>query len=410
MERKVIIIIATLDTKGQESLYIKNLMRPNYEAITIDIGTGARGKLVFSPDYPREEVVKAAGSSMDEVLAFGEKGQEMRIMEIMASGAAKICQQLHKSGRLDGIIGLGGTMGTNMGTTVMRSLPFGVPKVMLSTIASSNVRPFVGTSDIVMMPSIADIVGLNWITNTVLTRAAGAIMGMVNTGELRASGKTIIGISVIGGAIICATLVKKHLEDKGYEVVIFHANGIGGKAMEELIEQGLIKGVFDFSPNEVVDNLYGGWSDAGPARLEAAGRVGIPQLIGPANTDHIIYSSREEIPERFRDHHVHVHGPALFVVRTRKKEMEEVGQVMVEKLNKALGPTAVIFPLKGLSFLDLVDEGFIDDEANLALLEILRRNLKPEIEIKTVDTHINNELFAKEAAEMLCELMRMQGS
>ena len=406
MKEKTIVLVATFDTKGQECLYVKNLIsEKNFVVTTIDVGTGARGELVFPPDYPKEEVVKAAESSMEEILSLGEGGQEIRIMEIMARGATKICQQLHQSGRLNGIISLGGTMGTNLGTTVMRSLPFGIPKVMLSTVASADTRPFVSTSDIVMIPSIADIAGLNQIMETMLTRAAGAVMGMVDTGEPKVSGRPLIGITNIGGTIKCAAQVKKRLEEKGYEVVIFHANGIGGRAMEELIEQGVIKAVFDLSPNEVVDHLYGGWGDAGPTRLEVAGRKGIPKLIGPANTDHIVYPSRDKIPERFRHHHVHPHGPSIFSLRTKKREMEEIAEVIAKKLNRASGPTAVILPLKGLSFLDLVDEGFVDQEANFAFFKTLKRNLKPEIEVKEMDAHVNDESFAEEAAKMLYRLM-----
>lgn len=406
MKEKTIVLVATFDTKGQECLYVKNLIsEKNFVVTTIDVGTGARGELVFPPDYPKEEVVKAAESSMEEILSLGEGGQEIRIMEIMARGATKICQQLHQSGRLNGIISLGGTMGTNLGTTVMRSLPFGIPKVMLSTVASADTRPFVSTSDIVMIPSIADIAGLNQIMETMLTRAAGAVMGMVDTGEPKVSGRPLIGITNIGGTIKCAAQVKKRLEEKGYEVVIFHANGIGGRAMEELIEQGVIKAVFDLSPNEVVDHLYGGWGDAGPTRLEVAGRKGIPKLIGPANTDHIVYPSRDKIPERFRHHHVHPHGPSIFSLRTKKREMEEIAEVIAKKLNRASGPTAVILPLKGLSFLDLVDKGFVDQEANFAFFKTLKRNLKPEIEVKEVNAHVNDDLFAEEAVEMLYRLM-----
>jgi len=409
MRERTIVLMATFDTKGQECLYVKNLISENnYKVTTIDVGTGARGELVFSPDYPKEEIVKAAGSSMDEILTLGKVGKEIQIMEIMASGATKICQQLHRSDRLDGIISLGGTMGTNMGTTIMRSLPFGVPKVMLSTVASGDTRPFVGTSDIVMIPSVADIIGLNPITKTVLTRAVGAVIGMVAIGEVKTSGKPLIGISTLGGTQKCADQVRKRLEEKGYEFVIFHTNGVGGRAMEELVEQGVITGVFDLSPNEVIDHLYGGWSDAGPTRLEVAGRKGIPQLVGPANVDHIIYDSFDKIPKRFKNHHIHRHGPSIFVLRTKNKDMEEIAKIIAEKLNRTQGPTAVILSLKGVSFLDLVDEGFVDDEANLVYFETLKQNLKPEIEVKEVNAHVNDESFAAEAAEMLYKLMKMQ--
>jgi len=252
-------------------------------------------------------------------------------------------------------------MGTNLGTTVMRSLPFGLPKVMVSTIASADTRPFIDTKDIIMVPSIADIAGLNRITVT-------------------------IGLTTLGGTTACATHVQKRLEEQGLEGVIFHANGMGGKAMEELIEEDIIKGVFDLSTNEVVDHLYGGFSDAGDMRLEVAGRKGIPQLVSPGNIDHIMYSREDQIPERFKHQYIHRHGPSILVLRTKKKEMAEVGKVMAEKLNKAKGPTAVILPLKGF-------------------FESLSENLNPEIEIKRVDAHITDGLFAEEAAKLLFRIL-----
>ena len=330
-------------------------------------------KLVFPPNYRREEVAEAGGSDMKEVLSLGEIGQENRIIDIMSEGAIRICQQLYRLGKLDGIISLGGTMGTSLGTKVMRTLPFGVPKVMLSTIASGDTRPYIGTKDIVLIPSIADIAGLNRITEVTLTLAAGAVVGMATAENVKTSEKTLIGITTLGGTTSCALGVKKQLEGKGYEVVIFHANGMGGRAMEEMIEQGLIQGIFDLLTNEVVDHLYHGWSDAGPTRMEEAGRKGIPELIAPGNIDHIIYSSPDKIPERFRHQYIHVHGPGINVLRTKKNEMIEVAKIMAEKINKAKGKTAVILPLNGLSILDKVDKEFDDPDANLALLRGFKR-------------------------------------
>ncbi len=273
----------------------------------------------------------------------------------MSEGAIQICNQLYESGQLDGMISIGGTMGTSLGTRIMRAMPFGLPKVMLSTVASGDTRPYIGTKDIVMISSIADIAGLNRITEVTLRQAAGAVVGMVSVGEAKPSDKPLLGITTLGGTTNCALWVKKEFEAKGYEVVIFHANGCGGKAMEEMIEQGLIQVVFDLSPNEIVDHLYQGWGDAGPTRMEEAGRKGIPQLIAPGNIDHIIYPSPDRILERFRHQYVHVHGTGIYVLRTKKKEMIEVAEVMAEKINKAMGKTAVIFPLKGLSILDKVE-------------------------------------------------------
>ena len=404
---KTIALVGTFDTKSKEYLYVKEIIELNhYNVITIDIGTGFRGKPAVPPDYSKEEVVKMAGSSIEEVLSFGRSGQTLRLMETMSAGAIKICRELYEAGKLDGIFSLGGTMGTNLGTTVMRSLPFGLPKVMVSTIASTDTRPFIDTKDIIMVPSIADIAGLNRITENSLNKAAGAIIGMVGVGKPKISEKLTIGITTLGGTTACATHVQKGLEDQGLEGVIFHANGMGGKAMEELIEEDIIKGVFDLSTNEVVDHLYGGFSDAGDMRLEVAGRKGIPQLVSPGNIDHIMYTREDQIPERFKHQYIHRHGPSILVLRTKKKEMAEVGKAMAEKLNKAKGPTAVILPLKGLSILDKVIEEFDDPESNNAFFESLSENLNPEIEIKRVDAHITDGLFAEEAAKMLFRLMR----
>lgn len=411
MEKKTIALAGTFDTKGQEFLYVKELINKNgYDVLSIDVGSGARGELVFPPDYPREEVVKAANSTMGEVIGLGEAGREVEIMEIMARGATDICQHLLRSGKLDGILSLGGTMGTSVGTTIMKSLPFGVPKVMVSTVASGDTRSFVGTSDIAMMPSVADIVGLNSITESVLAQAAGSIMGMVSIEKPSREGRPIVGVSVLGGAMICALRVKKELEERGYEILIFHGNGIGGRTMEELIDRGVITSVFDLCPDEVVGHMYQAWNDAGPTRLEPAGLKGIPQLVAPGHMNQIIYDSVDKIPERFRKHYAHRHGPSIYTLRTQKKDMVEIGEVVAGKLNKAKGPTAVIIPLKGLTIIDPIDEKFVDREADGVLFETMKKNLKPEIPVREVDCHINDEPFTEEAVKMFCDLVNRGAS
>ncbi|MGD0231192.1 MAG: Tm-1-like ATP-binding domain-containing protein [Syntrophorhabdales bacterium] len=406
--KKNIVLVGTLDTKGEESLYVKNVLEQNgYMVTTVDVGTGYRGTLAFSPDFSREDVAARGGSTMSELLAMGAGGEENRMMEVMADGAIRICEQFHRADKLQGVISLGGTMGTTLGTRIMRSLPFGLPKVMLSTVASGDTRAYIGTKDVVLISSIADIAGLNRVTEVALKQAAGALMGMVAVGEVKASQKPLIGMTTLGGTTNCCLQVKKELETRGYETVIFHSNGVGGAAMEEMIDQGLVQGVFDLSTNEVVDNLYRGWGDAGPGRLEGAGRKGIPQLIAPGNIDHIIYGSPDKILERFRGQHIHVHGTGIYVLRTKKEEMIEVAKVMAEKINKAKGRTGVIFPLKGLSILDKWDKEFDDPEANRAFFETLKQGLKNGVEVREVDAHITDGLFAEEAAKMLCALMDM---
>jgi uncharacterized protein (UPF0261 family) len=404
--KKVVVLVATLDTKSEESKFAMELLKnKDLEVITVDVGTGLRGRPVFTPDYPAEEVARTAGTTISELLEIGQTGQEMVIMEKMIAGASAIVGRLYAEGKVHGVFSLGGTMGTHMGTSVMRSLPFGVPKVMLSTAASGDTRAWVGTKDIAMIPSVADIVGLNRISKLSLRRAAGALTGMVFSGEEPTSNTPLIAVTTLGSTTNSAMRFKKKLEDKGFEVVIFHAIGTGGKAMEELINEGKIQGVFDLSTNELIDHLYGGMTDAGPKRLEVAGALGLPYLVAPGNLDHLLFNSLEHIPERFRDRKVHAHGPTVHLLRTRKQEMEEVGKIMAEKLNRAKGPTAVIFPLKGFSVANLlVKEEFDDPEADRLLLKTLKKTLRSDIKILEYDIHINDEEFAHRAADIFLDL------
>jgi uncharacterized protein (UPF0261 family) len=411
---KTVVLVASLDTKSEESKFVKDILEgQDLKVITIDVGTGLRGRPTFVPDYPAEEVAKSAGTSLTEILEMGRGTQDdTAFMGKMVAGASAIVGRLYAEGKLHGIFSLGGTAGTHMATSVMRSLPFGVPKVMVSTAASGDVRAWVGTKDIVMIPSIADIAGLNRITRNSLRKAAGAICGMIFSDEEFISDRPLIAITTLGGTTETAMRFKKRLEEKGYEVVVFHAIGIGGKTMEELIKEGKIQGVFDMSTNEVIDHLYGGMTDGGPNRLEAAGMMGLPYLVAPGNLDHLIFTSPERIPEQFKGRKVFSHGPAIHIIRSRKTEMKELGKVMAAKLNKAKGPTRVIFPLKGFSFANIhVDrEEFDDPESDYLLLETLKKNLRSEIKVIECDLHINDEEFAYRAAEAYVDLYKEKGS
>ncbi len=408
---KKVVLVGTLDTKSEEALFIKRCLEGRaIKVLTIDIGTGLRGKPVFVPDYVAEEVARAAGTTLSDLLEMGRKAQEMAIMEKMVTGTSAIVTRLYSQGDLQGIISLGGTMGTNMGTAIMRSLPFGVPKVMLSTAASGDTRHWIGTKDIAMMPSVADIAGLNRITRVSLRNAAGALAGMVLSEEEPVADRPLVGVTTLGNTTECALKFRNRLEEKGYEVAIFHAIGTGGMALEELIADGKIQGVFDLSTNELLDHLYGGLTDAGPKRLEAAGARGIPHLVVPGNLDHLLYASPERIPDRFKGKKVHAHGPTVHLIRSGKAEMEEVGKVMAEKLNRAKGPVRILFPLKGFSIMNLLNKGELaDPEADRLLLETLRKNLRPDIAIIECDMHINDEAFAFRAAEAYLDLHEPKG-
>lgn len=298
-------------------------------------------------------------------------------------------------------------MGTSLATAVMRILPIGIPKVMVSTMASSDTRPYLDNKDIVMIPSVADIVGLNPVTKRVLATAAGAIIGMVTTdpGPVT-SEKSLIGLTLHGDLMPCMHFSKTLFETMGYEVVVFAAVGSGGKTMEELIEQGVINGVFDLVTHEIPCYLFGGICDAGPSRLEAAGKKGIPQLVVPAKTDILSFSAGLGLPERFKGRTVWMHNPDLGLVKLKKEEMTLVGETIAEKLNRAVGPTAVIIPKGGLSSYGKGWEEFADKEADLALFNVLKKRLRPEIRIVEVDSHINDRLFAERATDLLDEMMQ----
>lgn len=401
--KKTIVLLGRLDSKGKEYAYVKDLIvRGGFDVIVVDAGT--RGTPRFEPDVSREEVAVAAGVKIEDVVDPSDENKEIRVM---MEGAERIAQRLRDSGRLDGILCLGGSRGTAIGTAAMRALSFGIPKVMVSTIASGDMRPYVGTKDITMIHSVTDIVGLNRMTKRLLACAAGALMGAVTADPgPDVSHKPLIAMSSMGGINRAVFSAQKILEDKGFEVVAFHTVGTGGHALEDTVQQGLIHGVLDLVTHEVMDHLYGGYGDAGPSRLEAAGKKGIPQVIVPGCLDFIVFSPPEKIPESLKGRKVYRHTPEVAIVRANKDEMASAGKTIADKLNGALGPTVVVVPNQGFSPANRKGKPLYDPEADRAFVEALRQSLKPSIRIVELDAHINDELFAKQAVDLLCELMQ----
>ncbi len=401
--KKTIVLLGRLDSKGKEYLYVKDLiLRGGFDVLVVDVGT--RGAPPFEPHISREEVARAAGMKIQDVVDPSDENKEIRVM---MEGASKIARRLHDSGRMDGILCMGGSRGTAIGTAAMRALPFGVPKVMVSTIASGNMRPYVSTKDITVVHSVTDIVGLNRMTKRLLTCAAGAVMGAASADPgIEASSRAFIAMSSMGGINRAVFSAQKTLEDRGFEVVAFHTVGTGGQAMEETIEQGLIDGVLDLVTHELADHSFGGFCDAGPARLEAAGTKGIPQVVVPGCLDFIVFSPPDKLPESFRNRKIYRHTPEVALVRANQDEMALIGRVMAEKLNKGLGPVVVAVPNQGYSPANRRGKPLYDPEADRAFVEALRQNLKPSVRIVEVDAHINDELFAKQAVGLLCELMQ----
>ena len=405
---KDVMLLGTLDTKGEEYGYVKDkIVERGHKVIVID--TGVLGQPTLPPDISREEVAKAGGTTIDKLLASQEEGKvdEGKMIKVMAEGAKKIVAGLYQTGKLSGILSLGGSMGTSLCTAAMRELPFGVPKVMVSTVASGDIRPYIGIKDIVMIPSVSDIVGLNRITKNILNRAAGIISSMVEIeAELPDKDKPTVGISVHGDLVPCMHRIKKALEDRGYEVIVFHAVGSGGDALEDQIRGGLIDGVIELVVYELTASLFGGMYNAGPDRFENAGKAGIPALLIPGKASCICYNPALGIPDWSKGRGIWMHNPEIAVTKTNEEEATLVGKVLAEKLNRAKGPTLVLFPNKGLNGFG---KGWEEPaEANLAFLRALKKHLRPDKPLVEIDAHINDEIVTKRAVSLFEDLMSHQ--
>ena len=404
---KAIMVIGTMDTKGDEVGYLKEQIEARgHETVVVDVGILEEPP--FQADLTRQEVAKAGGLSLPEVLASGDR----RIaVQTMMDGASKIAEELHQAGKLSGVIGLGGGTGTHICTGVMRALPLGVPKLMVSTVASRDMSQEISTKDITMMHSVIDMLGLNAVSKKILANAAGAIVGMVETDVGLTPTKPLIGLTVFGFCTEGAMHVKPLLEARGYEMVAFHANGTGGMAMEDLVGQGVLSGVLDFATHEFADQLYDGYCGGiGPGRLEAAGRRRIPQVVVPGGLDCIVleFDSPETIPPQFRDRKIFWYD-FRSGVRTSKEEMKTLAQTIAGKLNKARGPVKVVIPMRGWSEADGQGAPLHEQETNQVFIGELKRLLRPQIEVIEVDAHINEPEFAEAAVATLDEMMMRFG-
>jgi uncharacterized protein (UPF0261 family) len=400
---KAILIIATLDTKGSETRYLKDLIETNGHQVLV-MDTGILDPPLFKPDLSRDEVAQAAGTEIEELIRKKDKG---RAIQAMAEGSKKIVQQLYEEGKISGVIGLGGSQGTEIGTSAMRALPIGFPKLMVSTVASGYAQfgTYVGTKDLLMMHSVVDVLGLNVFLRMILSNAAGAMMGMVEREtKIDKAKKKQIGMTIYGTTTPGSMVAKDYLEKEGFEVVAFHPNGTGGRAMEEMIEQGILNGVLDMTTHELTDELVGGLHRAGPNRLEAAGRKGIPQVVVPGSIDFIVTGPISSLPPEYRNRKYIAHNPSITLVRTSSEEMKTIGKIMASKLNEASGPTIVMIPLRGFSYPNRKGEALYDEEGNQAFIKTLKETLR-SIKVIEVDAHINDPEFARGAAQRMKELL-----
>lgn len=404
---KVILCIGTLDSKGPELQYVKRLIELNqgYRAMVMD--TGSLGEPYFTADITAEEVARAGGSTIEEVRSMDEAGPASAVM---ALGATKIARDLYNAGKFQAVISIGGGMGSGVASAAMRELPIGMPKFMLSSqkIVQAGIRKYVGTKDIVVLPSMADIAGLNRLTMDSLSKAVGAIIGMMEAAEPEVSDNPLVFMTMTGLSTGCGLTVKSILEERGFEVAVFHAIGVGGETYEELVRSYPVKGVIELGLNEIGNELFGGLASAGPNRLEAAGEKGIPQIITPGCIDIINFLSPDTLPDRYKDRPLCYHNPQATLPRLNGEELSLVAETMAKKLNLAVGKVKFLIPLGGFSSLDHQGGIFYDPEADRAFIDSLRVSLKEAIEIKEIDAHINDTEFAEVVADEFMDIIRAE--
>jgi uncharacterized protein (UPF0261 family) len=402
-----VLLIGTFDTKGEEYAFVRDeILERGLRVVTMDVGV-LGGQPPFPIDVSAADVAKAGGGSLSELQKRKDRGVAV---DAMQAGVRALIRELLAKRRFDGVLGLGGGGGTTMITAAMRELPVGVPKLMVSTMASGNTAPYVDVKDITMMYSVVDIAGLNPISRRILSNAAGAICGMVarpTAGGLRPTGdsRPMIAATMFGVTTPCVTAARKKLESAGYDVLVFHATGSGGRAMEGLIDDGYFAGVLDVTTTEWCDEVVGGVLSAGPDRLSAAARNGIPQVVSVGALDMVNFGSMETVPERFRDRKLYKHNATVTLMRTTPDECREIGRRIAEQINRAKGPVVLMLPLKGVSMLDTEGQPFADPAADRALFQSLRENVGSNVTVKEMDAHINDPQFAQALAdELLAQL------
>jgi len=387
----IIAVLGTMDTKGEEHGFVAEVIRQRgHTPFVIDVGTLEPPKL--KADVTREEIARAAGADLATLVARRDRGEAVTAM---SKGAPAVLAQLADAKRIAGVISLGGGGGTAIATAAMRALPVGFPKVMVSTLASGNTAQYVGVKDIVMFPSIVDVAGLNRISRQILTRAAGAICGMVEAQpQAGAADKPIIVASQFGNTTQCVTRARELLEKEGYEVLVFHATGVGGRTMESLIEAGLVTGVLDVTTTEWADELVGGILSAGPTRLEAAAQHGVPAIVTPGCLDMVNFGPPETVPARFQGRRFYQHNPQVTLMRTTPEECARLGEILAEKVNASRGPVSVLLPLRGISVISAPGQPFYDPQADHALFTALENKLRRDIPLRKLDCNINDPQFA----------------
>jgi len=402
---KTVLMIGAFDTKGAEYAFLRRrILERGHAVLAVNTGVLASTDL-FGVDVEAGEVAKAGGG---DLAALREKKDRGEAMKVMTAGARVLVASLYAEGRFAGLIGMGGTGGSTVVAAAMRALPVGVPKVCVSTAASGDTSAYVGTKDVVMIPSIVDVAGINRISRIIFSRAAGAICGMVEAEPPAASDeKPVIAATMFGNTTDCVTVCAKALGAEGYEVLVFHATGAGGRTMESLVQEGLVDAVLDITTTEWADEVCGGVFSAGTDRLGAPGRMGVPHLVVPGCVDMANFGPMDTVPAKYRDagRTFYEWNPSITLMRTSAEENRRMGQVFARKANEAKGPVAFLIPLRGVSILDGDGQPFCDREADAAIFEAIKANLRQDIAVVEMDANINDPEFAVKAVEMMLDLM-----
>lgn len=405
-------LIATLDTKGEEATFLRDcILNAGLGVVLVD--AGVMGEPAIAANVPRETVVARGGDSIGSLQAKHDRGAAL---DVMTRGAENVISDLYRQGEIAGVISIGGSGGTAIGTAAMRRLPLGVPKVMVSTLASGDTQPYVGTKDVCMINSVADFSGVNPISRLILRNAARAVCGMLQVARTPDEARhaiegdaDLVAASMFGVTTACVNKARSLLLASGLQLIPFHATGIGGRTMESLVEEGFFVAVLDITTTEWADEVVGGTLSAGPTRLEAAAKAGLPQVIVPGALDMVNFVGPAGLPEKFHGRKTYRHNENVILMRTTATECREIGRRIAAKLNGAIGPTTVAFPNKGLSALDIQGGVFYDPEANQALLSALREHCQPSVQVHVVDAHVNDDAFARHCCdELLANLSRYE--
>jgi uncharacterized protein (UPF0261 family) len=396
---RTVLLLGTLDTKGDEFAFLRERLRDAGVGVLLaDVGTLDPASV--EADITREEVGAAGGVDVEALSEAGDRGAAIAGM---AGAAAALARRLYEEGRIHGVLSAGGSGNTAIATAAMQALPVGVPKLMVSTMAAGDTSDYVGGVDVTMMASVTDVAGINSISARILANAAGAMAGMVNApAPAVEDGRPLVAATMFGVTTPCVTRAREELERRGYEVLVFHATGTGGKAMEALVEGGMLSGVLDVTTTELCDDLVGGVLSAGPARLEAAGRASVPQVVSLGALDMVNFGARESVPPKFEDRNLYVHNPSVTLMRTTPEECAELGRRIAGKLAAATGPTSLFVPLGGVSMIDAEGQPFHDPEADAALFDALRDGLEgSSVELIELEHNVNDEEFADAMVDKL---------